>query len=157
MSTLVAETCEVKAVYPHPQADALEFITVKGWPVVVQKALGLTVGQRVIYFPHGNVLPPKLAERLGITKYLAPLPRGIDGLRKPDLRVRAVRLRGEPSYGAIDVWLIRLGRSDKTLKAAMASPNSSRPPGPPTATRCLLWRPSTVAPRSRASATSPTC
>ena len=41
MSTLVVEVCEVKAVYPHPQADALEFITVKGWQVIVQKALGL--------------------------------------------------------------------------------------------------------------------
>ncbi len=30
MSTLVVEVCEVKAVYPHPNADALEFITVKG-------------------------------------------------------------------------------------------------------------------------------
>ena len=40
MSTLVVEVCEVKAVYPHPNADALELITVKGWPVIVQKALG---------------------------------------------------------------------------------------------------------------------
>ena len=44
MSTLVVEVCEVKAVYPHPNADALEFITVKGWPVIVQKALGLKPG-----------------------------------------------------------------------------------------------------------------
>src|SRR4051794_23031620 len=48
MSTLVVEVCEVKAVYPHPQADALEFITVKGWQVIVQKVLGLKVGQRVV-------------------------------------------------------------------------------------------------------------
>ncbi len=47
-------------------------------------------------------MPPELAERLGITKYLAPLPREIDGTRKPGLRVRAARLRGEPSYGTID-------------------------------------------------------
>jgi RNA ligase (TIGR02306 family) len=102
MSTLVVEVCEVKAVYPHPQADALEFITVKGWQVIVQKALGLVVGQKVVYFPPDSVLPPELAERLGITKYLAPLPREIDGTRKPGLRVRAARLRGEPSYGTID-------------------------------------------------------
>jgi RNA ligase (TIGR02306 family) len=102
MSTLVVEVCEVKAVYPHPQADALEFITVKGWQVIVQKALGLAVGQKVVYFPPDSVLPSELAERLGITKYLAPLPREIDGTRKPGLRVRAARLRGEPSYGTID-------------------------------------------------------
>ena len=47
-------------------------------------------------------MPPELAERLGIAKYLAPLPREIDGTRKPGLRVRAARLRGEPSYGTID-------------------------------------------------------
>src|SRR5437899_10767030 len=102
MSTLVVEVCEVKQVYPHPNADALEFITVKGWPVIVQKALGLKVGDRVVYFPPDSVLPPELAERLGITKYLAPMPREIDGTRKPGLRVRAPRLRGEPSYGTID-------------------------------------------------------
>ncbi len=38
MSTLVVEVCEVKAVYPHPQADALEFITVKGWQVVARRS-----------------------------------------------------------------------------------------------------------------------
>ena len=102
MSTLVVEVCEVKAVYPHPNADALEFITVKGWPVIVQKALGLTVGQRVVYFPPDTVMPPELADRLGIARYLSPLPREIDGTRKPGLRVRAARLRGEPSYGTID-------------------------------------------------------
>ena len=102
MSTLVVEVCEVKAVYPHPNADALEFITVKGWQVIVQKALGLKAGDRVVYFPPDSVMPPELAERLGIAKYLAPLPREIDGTRKPGLRVRAARLRGEPSYGTID-------------------------------------------------------
>src|SRR6185312_12592580 len=81
MSTLVVEVCDVKAVYPHPNADALEFITVKGWPVIVQKALGLKVGDRVVYFPPDSVMSPELADRLGITKYLAGMPREIDGSR----------------------------------------------------------------------------
>jgi RNA ligase (TIGR02306 family) len=102
MSTLVVEVCEVKAVYPHPNADILEFITVKGWPVIVQKALGLKVGDRVVYFPPDSVMTPELAERLGIIKYLAQLPAEIDGTRKPGYRVRAARLRGEASYGTID-------------------------------------------------------
>ncbi|MGP0064383.1 MAG: RNA ligase (ATP) [Isosphaeraceae bacterium] len=102
MSTLVVEVCEVKSVYPHPNADVLEFITVKGWPVIVQKSLGLKVGDRVVYFPPDSVMPPELAEKLGITKYLAQLPAEIDGTRKPGLRVRAARLRGEASYGTID-------------------------------------------------------
>jgi RNA ligase (TIGR02306 family) len=102
MSTLVVEVCEVRAVYTHPNADALEFVTVKGWPVIVQKALGLRAGDRVVYFPPDTVMPPELADRLGIAKYLAPLPREIDGTRRPGLRVRAARLRGQPSYGTID-------------------------------------------------------
>ena len=102
MSTLVVEVCEVKAVSPHPNADALEFITVKGWQVIVQKALGLKPGDRVVYFPPDTVMPPDLADRLGIARYLAPLPREIDGSRETGLRVRAARLRGQPSYGTID-------------------------------------------------------
>ena len=102
MSTLVVEVCRVKEVYPHPNADALEFATIKGWPVIVQKSLNLQVGDRVVYFPPDSVLPPELADRLGIAKYLAPLPREIDGSRKPGLRVRAARLRGRASYGTID-------------------------------------------------------
>ncbi len=102
MSTLVVEVCEVKAVHPHPNADALEFITVKGWQVIVRKALGLKPGDRVVYFPPDSVMPPELAERLGISKYLSPLPMDADGHRKPGLRVRAARLRGQPSFGTID-------------------------------------------------------
>lgn len=102
MSTLVVEVCEVRSVDPHPRADALEFITVKGWPVIVPKSLHLQVGDRVVYFPPDTVMPPELADRLGIARYLAPLPREIDGSRKPGLRVRAARLRGEASYGTID-------------------------------------------------------
>ena len=102
MSTLVVEVCQVKEVYPHPNADALEFVTIKGWPVIVQKAIGLKAGDRVVYFPPDSVLPPELADRLGIAKYLSPLPREIDGTRKPGLRVRAARLRGQASYGTID-------------------------------------------------------
>src|SRR3954453_23081935 len=98
MSTLVVEVCEVKAVDPHPNADALEFITVKGWPVIVQKAIGLKPGDRVVYFPPDTVMPGELADRLGIRKYLAPVQ--VDGA-VAGYRVRAARLRGEASYGTI--------------------------------------------------------
>ncbi len=118
MSTLVVEVCEVKAVYPHPNADALEFITLKGWPVIVQKALGLSVGDRVVYFPPDTVMPPELAERLGIAKYLSPLPKEIDGGRKPGLRVRAARIRGAASYGTIDHRVDPAWRVGQDLKDA---------------------------------------
>ena len=94
MSTLVVEVCEVKTVYPHPNADALEFITVKGWPVIVQKALGLAVGHKVVYFPPDTVMPPELAERLGINggppigrAVCLPEPQGlVSGLDRAALR-----------------------------------------------------------------------
>jgi hypothetical protein len=59
MSRLVVEGCEIKAVSPYPQSDAQEFINVKGWRVIVQKALGLTVGQRIVYFPPDTVMTPE--------------------------------------------------------------------------------------------------
>lgn len=102
MSSLVVEVCDVKRVYPHPNADALEFITVKGWPVLVQKSLGLKPGDLVVYFPPDTVMSRELADRLGIAKYLSELPKESDGSRPPGLRVRAARLRGEASYGTID-------------------------------------------------------
>lgn len=130
MSTLVVEVCEVKSVDPHPNADALEFITVKGWPVIVQKAAGLRVGDRVVYFPPDCVMPPELADRLGIAKYLSPLPREVDGTRPTGLRVRAARLRGSASYGTVDLrvdpsW--EVGRDVKEIYGVTKFEPPSRP------------------------------
>lgn len=74
MSELVVEVCEVLDVKPHPNADRLELIQVKGWDVVVQKDL-LKVGDPVVYFPPDSVLTEDLADRLGIRKYLVPVKR----------------------------------------------------------------------------------
>jgi RNA ligase (TIGR02306 family) len=102
MSSLIVEVCEVKEVRVHPNADSLEFAILKGWPVIVQKSLALKPGDKVVYFPPDTVMSEPLADHLGITKYLSPLPKEIDGTRRPGLRVRAARLRGEASYGTID-------------------------------------------------------
>jgi RNA ligase (TIGR02306 family) len=101
-SSLIVKVCEIAEKRPHPQADRLEVIRVLGWDVLVQKSLNLQVGQKVIYFPPDSVMSEELAEKLGITKYLSPMRKNSDGTRDPGLRVRAVRLRGEPSYGTID-------------------------------------------------------
>jgi RNA ligase (TIGR02306 family) len=100
-STLIVDVCDVKEVYAHPNADALEFIKLKGWPVIVQKSIGLKVGDLVCYFPPDSVMSEELANRLEILKYLAPVKGDIEGTIK-GYRVRAARLRGEPSYGTID-------------------------------------------------------
>ena len=58
-------------------------------------------GDKCVYIPPDAVLPPALADRLNVTKYLMPLSRNGDGVRPPGGRVRVARLRGEPSYGLI--------------------------------------------------------
>jgi len=98
VSELIVEVCEVLDVKPHPNADRLELIQVKGWEVVVQKDL-LKPGDPVVYFPPDSVLTEELADRLGIRKYLVPVKR--DG-SVTGYRVRAARLRGVASYGTID-------------------------------------------------------
>lgn len=101
MSTLIVDVCDIKDKRPHPNADRLEMITVKGWQVVVQKALDLQVGQPVVYFPPDSVMPEALADQLGIKKYLSPVKNAADG-SITGYRVRAARLRGESSFGTID-------------------------------------------------------
>lgn len=102
MSTLIVDVCKIEEKKVHPQADRLEIIRVKGWEVIVQIALNLQVGQKVIFIPPDSVIPDDYAEKLGITKYCTPLPKNPDGTRPPGLRVRAARLRGVPSEGTID-------------------------------------------------------
>lgn len=101
MSTLLVEVCEIVSKRPAPAADRLEVITVKGWDVVVQKALDLQPGQKVVYFPPDSVMPETLADKLGIKKYLSPVKSPVDG-SITGYRVRAARLRGESSFGTID-------------------------------------------------------
>lgn len=98
MSELIVEVCEVLEVKPHPNADRLDLIQIKGWEVVVQKDL-LKPGDPVVYFPPDSVLTEELADRLGIRKYLVPVKR--EG-EVTGYRVRAARLRGVASYGTID-------------------------------------------------------
>lgn len=101
MSELVVEVCAVQEKKPHPNADRLEFVRLKGWWVIVQKDL-LEVGQPVVYIPPDSVITEAHAERLGITKYCNPYRKRADGTRPPGLRVKAARIRNEPSYGTID-------------------------------------------------------
>lgn len=87
MSTVLVEVCEIDAVKPHPNADRLDLIEIKGWQVVTQKGQ-FAIGDRVLYVPPNMQVPAALAEQWGIAKYL-----GKNG------RVKSIRLRGEPSHG----------------------------------------------------------
>ncbi len=100
MSELLVEICKVKEVAPHPNADRLDLIVIKGWSVVVQKNL-LKQGDLVVFIPPDSVLPQTLHEHLGITKYCAELPKDQDGNRPTERRIKAARIRGVVSYGTI--------------------------------------------------------
>ncbi len=93
MSNLIVEVCRVDSLRPHPNADRLDVVTIKGWQVVVGKGQ-FAEGQPVVYFPPDTMLPAALIEQFGVTKYCQPQPDGY-------LRIRRARLRGEPSFGLV--------------------------------------------------------
>jgi len=88
MATLKVEVVKIDEIKEHPNADALEIAIVKGWQCAVKKE-EFKVGDLCVYFPLDSVLPKELSDHIGITKYLA---HG---------RVKAAKLRGEPSYGLL--------------------------------------------------------
>lgn len=101
MSTLIVEVCEISNVEKHPNADLLDIYTIKGWKIIsARKDENGTpipryqIGDKIVFIPPDAILPIELSDRLNITKYLTPV-KGIGG------RVRAIRLRGIPSYGCM--------------------------------------------------------
>lgn len=100
MSKLIVEVCAIEEIRPHTDADRIEMARVKGWWCVVGKGQ-YQPGAKVVYVPPDAILPRELAERWGIAKYCADLPKRIDGTRPTDLRIRASRFRGERSFGTV--------------------------------------------------------
>ncbi len=105
MSTMIVKVRTVEAVLPHPNADRLEIALVGGWKSICRKG-ELQEGQKVVFFPPDSILPPALADdppagRLGVAKYCSLLPKNEQGLRPPGYRVKAARLRGQPSFGLV--------------------------------------------------------
>lgn len=90
MSSLLVNIVAVDEIRPHPDPEttALEMAIVKGWQCVVKKD-SLKAGDLCVYFPLDSILPFHVSEAIGVTKYLS---KG---------RVRAARLRGQPSYGLL--------------------------------------------------------
>jgi RNA ligase (TIGR02306 family) len=97
MSTSKVWLTTINEVRPHPNADALDLATVHGWQMVVKRG-AFQSGDPVLYFEQGLVLPPPVAETLGVTNYLA---------HKTDMSgekvgvIHRVKLRGEPSFGLV--------------------------------------------------------
>ncbi len=88
MSTLAVEVCEITCVEKHPNADALDILTIKGWQVV-EKRGRFKVGESVVYFQPDSILPKELSDKLNCTQYLAKQ------------RVKPARLRGFVSCGLV--------------------------------------------------------
>jgi len=101
---MIISFTQIKEVKEHPNAEKLELAIIKGWQVVVKKGQ-FKSGDNVIYIPPDAVLPENLHTYMGITNYLAELPKGYGGIpeteRPTARRVRAARLRGQASYGVV--------------------------------------------------------
>ncbi len=89
MSTHAVNIIEVAEVRPHPNAERLEIIPVGGWQAVVKKGQ-FAPGQRAVYIEPDYTVPTDRPE----FSFLAKLGRDRH-------RLKAVRLRGELSYGLL--------------------------------------------------------
>lgn len=78
----------ISAISAHPNADSLDIAQVLGWQCVVGRGQ-FKEGDKVVYFPPDSVLPRELSDQLGVTQYLSKQ------------RIKATRLRGEPSFGLV--------------------------------------------------------
>jgi RNA ligase (TIGR02306 family) len=92
-SSLIVEVCAIDEIKNHPNADKMDIAIVKGWQLCVAKR-GYSSGDVGVYFPIDSLVPKDVAESLDFDKYLTFYKD------RPDMgKVKAVKLRGEPSYG----------------------------------------------------------
>ncbi|MBL8897120.1 MAG: RNA ligase (ATP) [Planctomycetes bacterium] len=95
MSHIKVEVIALRDLRPHPNADALELATVGGWQLCVKKGAHRN-GDAVVYFEAGTALPPEVADRLLVRRYLA---EKTDAFGQRVLVVQRIKLRGEASFG----------------------------------------------------------
>jgi RNA ligase (TIGR02306 family) len=88
MSQLIVEVCRIDSVLPHHNAEKLDLALIKGWQTVIGKG-SFKAGDLVVYIPINAIVPPEISDKYNFTKYLS------------NGRVKAARLRGEPSYGVL--------------------------------------------------------
>lgn len=91
MSTFRVEITRIDEVLPHPNADRLELVRIRGWKAVAAKGVH-TTGDAVVYIPEDAVVPEPVLAALELTGKLAG---------KAHNRVKALRLRGELSQGLL--------------------------------------------------------
>ncbi len=89
MSTHSVNVVEIEAVNPHPNAERLEIVPVGGWQAVVKKGQ-FKSGDRAVYIEPDYTVPTERPEFAFLAK---------PGRERH--RLKAVRLRGELSYGLL--------------------------------------------------------
>tara|TARA_Y100000034_G_C6910429_1_gene424493 strand:+ start:10287 stop:11432 length:1146 start_codon:yes stop_codon:yes gene_type:complete len=99
MSQLIVKIREVTEVLPHPNADRLEILKIDHWQTIYAKGV-FEAGDQCVYFPPDTVFTEEIAEHLGVLNYTSPLGK-VNGIRPPGVRVRAIRLRSEESFGLV--------------------------------------------------------
>lgn len=87
----LAEVVKVLRVEPHPNADRLDLVFVRGWQVVARKG-GHKPGDLCVYIPIDSVLPHDLEEEL--------FPVG-SKITLTKSRVKTIKIRGAISQGMI--------------------------------------------------------
>ena len=87
-SPLHVPVATISNVAPHPNADSLDLCQILGWQCVVGRNQ-FKEGDKVTYFPIDTVLPLELSDSWNVTQYLSKQ------------RIKATRLRGEPSFGLV--------------------------------------------------------
>jgi len=95
MSNFAVPVKCIRAIEPHPNADAIELAVIDGYRSIVKKGT-FRQGDLVAYIPESAQLPEWLLRQLGF--WDAEKGRGkLNG--KEGNRVKAIRLRGELSQG----------------------------------------------------------
>lgn len=89
MSTHSVNVIEVQEIRPHPNADKLEIVPVGGWQAVVKKGQ-FVVGDKAVYIEPDYTVPTDADEFNFLAKH-----------GRERHRLKAVRLRGELSYGLL--------------------------------------------------------
>ena len=92
MSILVVKVCKIKEVNPHSNANKLDLCVVNGWQCISNKGR-YKADDLIVYFPPDTTLPETETDKMGVTNYCQKTDQG--------MRIRQVRLRGEPSFGLI--------------------------------------------------------
>ena len=95
MSTFTVSVKRIRAIEPHPNADAIEFAVVDGYRSIVKKS-EFKQGDLVAYIPEASVLPVWLLKTLNFWDFEKDVGK-LNG--KEGNRVKAIKLRGQLSQG----------------------------------------------------------